>query len=311
MNNELVKRWPRHLFIHLFAATTLYTAFVGALTFAFECIDMAFGPANFGISGHDSICWGLALMTVFFPAYAWAWSVIEADLADNPEQREHWLHTAPSYATVLLASWLILSDLACLVYYSMNGELTRPFILKIVTALVLSGVVLCFYLYTLRGKDASRSTMSLISRTAVGIIGAAVLAGFIVAGWPGKARRAKADVARLEDLQEIQDHIMKYWETKAQLPSSLNQLTDSLSSFVPPRDPDSKKYYGYRLISPTSFQLCADFGTRSFKEPHPARQWPGYGDLGPEWNHDSGHFCFVRTIDPSRHPARRNSADES
>lgn len=104
MNDEQDRRWPWSLFMQLFATITLYTAIVGALTLMFQCIDFALpDSSDVEINVHDSICWGLAVLMIFFPAYAWGWNSLEAELAEHPEKRGAWLHTCPTYATLLIS----------------------------------------------------------------------------------------------------------------------------------------------------------------------------------------------------------------
>jgi len=307
MSEQATKGSPWDVFIHLLAVIALYVSIYGALILLFQFVNLALpDPLDNQIDVHDYIRYGVSMVVIFFPAYAWAWRSIEIDLGANPEKRWLWVRTCPIYLTLFLAGLLALSDLSFLVYFFLTGDLTSRFLLKVAAILAIAGAVEVFYLDALR-REPGR--MPLATRTfayAVSALAAAiVIAGFAVAGSPGRARLARLDVKRLEDLAGIQRKIVEYWQSKAVLPASLDQLADNVSGYSAPSDPVNGKPYGYRVAGVTVFELCADFDTN---DPDAARSLPRWssteGGVDTTWNHPSGHACFPRTIDSSRYPPK-------
>jgi len=304
MSDKEVKGSPWDVFIHLLAVIALYVSIVGALTLLFQYVNLSLpDPADVDVDVRDRIRWAMASLLIFFPAYVWAWRSIEMDLRQNPEKKKLWVRTCPIYLTLFLAGLLALTDLACLVYYFMSGDLTSRFFLKVVAVLLVSCAVLWFYLSALRRVPGPiPSATRTFAYTTFFLVGVVVIAGFATAGSPSRARLARLDGTRIGDLQNLQLEIVKYWQNKAALPTSLDQLSDSISGFSPPRDPATNGAYGYHTISPTSFELCADFALRDFNTEQTLPPWLRQMRQGTTyWNHEAGHFCYSRTIDPARH----------
>ncbi len=308
MNDEEIKGSPWDVFIHLLAVIALYASIAGALTTMFQYVNLVFpDPMDVGIDVRNWIREGVALLVIFFSAYVWAWRSIEIDLAANPGKRRLWIRTCPIYLTLFLAGLFALGDLACLVYYFMGGDLTSRFLLKVTAILAVSGAVFWFYLNALRREPGPlpRATRTFVYSIAA-VVGAIVITGFATAGSPARARLARLDVNRIEDLRNIQFQIIRYWQSKAVLPASLDQLRDELSGFSPPHDPENRKPYGYRVTSPTSFELCTDFALTDFDTRRSLPQWLRNDDT--VWNHQAGHVCFTRTIDPALYPPHKGAA---
>jgi hypothetical protein len=107
----------------------------------------------------------------------------------------------------------------------------------------------------------------------------------------------------------LQNEIVNYYRAKNALPQSLDQLTNSISGFHPPNDPQSQRPYEDKVTGTLSFQLCADFSLPSAEEN--AKGYSPYstpGVSGWNWSHGTGRGCFTRTIDPafySRPPVPR------
>ncbi len=102
------------------------------------------------------------------------------------------------------------------------------------------------------------------------------------------------------DLSTLQNEIVNYYRAKNALPQSLDQLTNSISGFHPPNDPQSQRPYEYKVTGTLSFQLCADFSLPSKEEN--AKGYSPYstpGVSGWNWSHGTGRECFTRTIAPA------------
>jgi hypothetical protein len=111
-------------------------------------------------------------------------------------------------------------------------------------------------------------------------------------------------------------HLDKY-QTKGSLPNSLSELSDSLSGYSVPVDPETGESYEYKdptVLATTTltFELCANFSEKSqdlegrggyTDSSYPAKDIyydPGFGNA--KWEHNSGKTCFQRTIDPIKYP---------
>ena len=126
-----------------------------------------------------------------------------------------------------------------------------------------------------------------------------IVYGFYLAGSPFKQRMVRFDNQRIFDLQTVQSQIVYYWQQKDKLPQSLDDLRDSISGFVPPVDPDTSRPYDYKITGNLSFELCADFSLPSDSRlSATAPRVTPMDRFGENWEHNEGHVCFTRTIDP-------------
>lgn len=145
--------------------------------------------------------------------------------------------------------------------------------------------------------------MKLFTYSIIVIVAAAIVAGFFIVGSPGAARLRQADTRRENDLSALQNNITYYWQGKQKLPETLADLRDDLRGVTVPVDPETGAVYGYRILSPESFELCATFSLSSQNKgemaPPEISRPVSVGAPTAEniWTHGSGTTCFERTID--------------
>lgn len=136
----------------------------------------------------------------------------------------------------------------------------------------------------------------------IGIVAVAIIAGFFIVGSPLDARLRAFDERKVQDLQNIQWQIVNFYQNKARLPQTLAELTDSISGFVAPKDPQTGMNYTYTTQGTLTFSLCATFNKAS-EGIHPIiySTYPA-GSISENWEHGEGNVCFERTIDPDFYP---------
>jgi hypothetical protein len=192
--------------------------------------------------------------------------------------------------------------------YLMSGDLTSRFLLKVIAVLIVTGGVLVFYRNAVRREPGPLPVaMHALAYASAAFAGALVITGFFTTGSPMRAHLAGLDEQRLQDLHDVQEKIVQHWQAKGELPASLDQLKDEITDYSPQRDPASGDSYGYRRTGATSFDLCADFALKDSDTAHNLPRWLDVG-TSTAWNHEAGHFCFSRTIDPALYPVRKSGS---
>ncbi len=303
------KSSPRDVFMHLLNTIALYVSTFSVLSLVFDYINVAFpDPLNIYYDPSSSIRWELSLFIIIFGVFVWTARFMEKDLVKNPEKNELRLRRWLIYLTVFLAALLLIGDLVALIYNFLSGEFTARFILKVLSVFVVGGVVFWYYLYNLKkkpGEFSQRAKAIIWTSLAVALI--AIVYGFFVAGSPFKARLVRFDEQRISDLQSIQSQAVYYWQQKDKLPSSLADLTDSISGFKAPVDPDNQNSYEYKTTGNLAFQLCAKFALDS-KESRVISAAPvGPAGQVDNWSHAAGRVCFERIIDPQLYKLNPNT----
>jgi hypothetical protein len=299
---------PKDFFLWLGAMVALYVSVGSFITLVFQYINVLFPDAL--MRGYDpyssSIRFAIASLIIIFPVYLWITRILGSDLRKNPSKREYGFRKWLIYITLFVAGVSIVADLVTLVNFFLNGDITARFILKVLTVLVVAGVVFFYYLADLRGRwEKEEGTAKNIGIGAGLIVLVSVIAGFFIIGSPMTARDIRFDQQRVSDLQSIQWQLVQYWQSKTTLPDDITQLNDSIQGFVVPVDPETSAAYEYQKTASTTFALCATFAQSSTapadtvsKEVQPI----AYNGTPDNWDHGSGRQCFTRTIDPDRYP---------
>ena len=307
MNN---KQLPRDVFLYLLAVLTLGMVSVNFGTLLFQLVNTYVPDILTDRYTHGqyagSIRWAVATLVIVFPVFFWVTRFLKKDIEKNPEKRDLKIRRWLLYLTLFVAGVVIIGDLVALVYNFLEGELTLRFSLKIAVILLIASAVFYYYLNELR--DMARNLKTLTWMVIVLVIAAAI-SGIMVAGLPQSQRLKRIDEQRIFNLQDIQGHIIAYWQSKNKLPANPDDLRDDISGFIPPTDPQTDQTYEYAVLKPLSFRLCAVFETSNredmlplavgFREPKQALPYPAYEET--VWTHDKGRACFERTIDPERY----------
>jgi hypothetical protein len=194
----------------------------------------------------------------------------------------------------------VIVDVIVLINSFLGGELSTRVLLKVLALLIVVGAVFGYYFYDLRDESFSSRTGNYFAWGATILVIASLVWSFSVIGSPMSERQRRFDDQRVNDLVQIQYQIINYWQLKGQLPTDIAQLTDPISGFKAPLDPESDNAYEFVKTGAKAFQLCAKFDLPS-RESDVSRY--GYGP-NENWKHGVGRTCFDRSIDDELYPVK-------
>ncbi len=303
---------PKDFFLWAGAMVALYWSVIAFILLFFNYISYAFpdplsylspNPYDSGIGNE------MAAIVVLFPIYAILMRLIRRDIVRDHARADIWVRRWALILTLFVAGAAMAGDLISLLAAFFTGEeLTLSFLLKSLLLLSVAAIAFMHFIADYWGyweKNEARKRMVCYSVAALAAF--AVVAGFVMFGTPYQARQYRYDEQRVSDLQEIQSHIVTYWQAKETLPPTLAELNDPLGGFTVPTDVQTGAAYEYATASARSFKLCATFNamTQTYGASD-ARTYPmapvAIGAKGTpisdNWWHDAGHQCFDRTIDP-------------
>lgn len=296
---------PKHVFLHLFVIIMLYYSTVNLLILLFQYINFLFpdllSQINYSqmMFSSDLIRFAMASIIIVFPVFILTSRYLAKIYVRTPAIKEMRVRKWLIYFTLFVAALIMVGDLVRIILTFLEGEITIRFILKALSVLLVAAIIFFYYLRDLKLEKPQRSTKYIVWAIII-IILAAVVSGFFIIGSPKTERLHRFDYQRLSDLQSIQSQIVYNWQSKERLPVSLASLTDEISGFGVPLDPETKEQYEYRIISTTTFELCATFNLPSdeniSRETAPMAN--PYSKSGfDNWKHEAGRQCFERTID--------------
>ena len=325
-----IKLTPRFFFISLGVLVTLITSVSSFLILLFESLNKKFPDVlnasyTYGYNSYnfESIRAALATLIIFFPiflilAYFWR-KISKTNLSRNDNIIFKWL----IYLVIFLSSLVIAIDLVTLVRYFVSGEITTRFILKVLGALVVSIIVGFNYFSELKNHESKKEnkTSLVCSMVSIVLFFGLIVWSFSIMGSPKEQRAWRIDEQRINNLSSIQSQVINYWQQKEKLPASLDNLSNPISGYTLPVDPEFEKgrNYDYKPTGDLSFQLCATFDAQipkgwqennygrimplgnvatdmAVSSSSPSPDYPYW--INNSWDHGEGYTCFERTIDP-------------
>lgn len=306
---ESTKTYPRDVFLYLLSIITLITVAISLGFLIYGYIDLKnpdlLTDGNYWSrsSTLNSIRNSMAVVMVVFPVFIWVSWFLRKDISRNPHKRELKIRRWLLYLTLFIASLVIIGDLVALLTSFLNGELTTRFVLKVLAVLAIAGSTVVHYFSEL--KDNPFSWVGMFDKLVIILVSVTVVSGFWIAGSPAQQRAIRLDDNRVSDLSSIQYQVIDYWQRKQILPKNLAELTNDISGFVAPKDPETSQDYSYRVTGPKSFELCAVFTTSNTEQlggKYPSTAPVRYDYEPTNWSHGQGKVCFERTIDPDYYP---------
>jgi len=306
------KTTAKDFFLYLGITIGLYASDVSFLNLVFTIIDKVFPLAGDYTGGYENtirIC--IATLIIFFPTFFYLTWLIYKDLKVNPEKKEIWVRKWMIFLNLFIAGLTAAIDLAVLIYQFLGAEdLTLRFFLKVFFVLASAVTIFVFYLYNLKRpifeyKDYMNIFLAFISA----VILASIIYGIILIGSPASQKAKQLDEQRISDLSNIQNQIVYVqWETKGTVPTSLSELNDPISGFIVPTDPQTGESYIYKMISTSSFELCANFKTVATTSNQntiaaaPVSYPIQTNSINENWQHEATTTCFTRVIDATLYP---------
>lgn len=293
-------------FLNLGVVATLYAVVISFLSLAFSVINRLFPDtlSYYGDPYSSGVRFAMATIIVVFPLFVWLSRTVTKAIMNDEARKHSAIRRWMVYVTLFLASLTLVIDLVVVLNSFLSGDITTRFILKALAVVIVAGMVFWHYLGEIRGTNTYKKYVVTVS--AAGVL---VLAGLIMAfatfGSPMSVRAMRFDDQRVSDLQSIQWQVLNYYQSKGAVPTNLDYLNDSISSFMVPQDPETDAAYAYKKLGALSFQLCADFNKASDGKRNGMEYGYAYPAGGPElenWKHGAGTVCFDRTIDPDFYP---------
>lgn len=197
-----------------------------------------------------------------------------------------------TYLILLVAIIVMIAWLIAILNGFLGGELTTKFILKALTAIVISGIVFSFYFYDIR-RDNILNKIDKVIRAyfyaSLLVIVVILLAAFMNVGSPAVARDKKIDQNIVNDFDQIQNGINNYYNTYKKLPASLGDLSKEnyITTDVLQNSADNS-FYEYKVSGDRVYELCATFKSSNKDGSEP------YTNIN--WLHDSGYQCLKRNV---------------
>lgn len=149
----------RDAFLHLVAFTALYAAAISLVLLSFTYIEFWFPDPAMRSSTYEveaalsGIRAQLATLIVAYPLFLLAWSYLLREIHQSPEKAHSGVRRWLSFLSLFVGAVTIMTDVICVVYYLVEGDLTLRFLLKVLALLVVTGSIFLYLSLVLRSES--------------------------------------------------------------------------------------------------------------------------------------------------------------
>lgn len=250
-----------------------------------------------GLFDSGALKFAISALVIAIPIYyVLAWkinkSLFSGQLDKNAGVRK-WL----TYFILLISAVVMIGWLIATLNNFLNGELTLKFILKALTAIIISALIFVYYLYDIRREEVVNTKDKIVRIFFYGslvIIIATLVTSFFFVESPAQTRAKKQDNTILDQFERIDSAINTYYMDNKKLPASLQDLTGTKPGYYISeddlKDQVSKEKFGYKLTGKDTYELCASFRTTNKGKD----QLDYY--LRDRWPHEAGQQCIGQKI---------------
>src|SRR3989344_4232683 len=247
---------PRDFFLHFGAFAALYATATALGTLLFLIIGYAFpDPLYSTYYGYYDpysapMRFAIASLITLVPLFLYLMRAIQGEARTAPERYTFAVRKWLTYITLFVAGATIVGDLITLLYSFLGGELATPFFLKVLTLFLITGVIFWYFLLDIRGYWQSREAASKIVGWGVIIATLAVIVGgFVIMGSPLAQREIRLDQQEIQDLSNIQNQVVNYWQQNGKLPMALSELQSDITGLTVPTEPEGRAAYAYNVLA--------------------------------------------------------------
>lgn len=147
----------REAFVYLLLFVCLYITAFSFGVLVFEFIESWFPDAlnSYRDFSLESVRMSSSMIIVAFPIYLWLTSMTIKWIKHDPDKRSSKIRKWLTYVTLFVAAAFIIGDLIGLLFNLLNGDLTIRFLFKVLTVLVIAGLIFGYYLWDLKKEEKS------------------------------------------------------------------------------------------------------------------------------------------------------------
>lgn len=149
----------RDAVLHLVAFTALYASAISLVLLFFTYIKFWFPDVAMRTSAYEvefalsGIRAELATLIVSYPLFLLTWAYLLGEIRRVPERAKSGVRRWLSFLSLFVGAVTIMTDVICVVYYLVEGDLTVRFLLKVLALLVITGSIFLYLSLVLRSES--------------------------------------------------------------------------------------------------------------------------------------------------------------
>lgn len=246
----------------------------------------------------EALKFAISAIIIAAPIYFLMMWLINKSLLAGKLDKESGVRKWLTYFILLIAAVVMIGWLIGTINSFLNGELTLKFILKSLTAILISVLIFSYYLYDIRRKEVAKNNViiRIYYYGSMVVVLAALIASFFFIDSPLQVRLQKYDQNIINKFSQIDAAINAYYGENGKLPADLNKLLNGGSTYYVVEndltDPGTNKIIEYKMDAKDSYELCATFKTENKSLTKDKSAY--YVDV--RWLHGSGYQCLKQRV---------------
>lgn len=256
--------------------------------------ELIFAPGGFS---QEALKFAISAIIIATPIYFVMMWLINKNLLSGRLEKESAVRKWLTYFILLIAAVVMIGWLIATMNSFLNGELTLKFILKALTAILISALIFSFYLYDMKRKDPTKNNnvVRAYYYGSMALVLIVLISGFFFIDSPVEVRRQRYDQNIILKFDQIYNAVNAYYNENNKLPSDLNKILSGGSSYYLIEndilDPSTNKPIEYKIINNDSFELCSTFRTENKSQANDKSRF-----VDTRWLHDSGYQCLRQRV---------------
>ena len=285
------KHQAQFVFYYLLSLISLGAMALGLGIIVFEVLDKVFVDVSNSYFSMQALKTAFSTLLISTSIYYVCSHLLSKSIKKQELSLESSLRKWLIYLILLVTSIVMLVWLVSILNSFLNGEMTIKFILKALTALIISAMIFSYYLYNIRQKVVKKKDKikTIFFVASLLLVVFSLTLAIVHMESPQITRDKKIDENTLRDFDTINMNVNMYYNNK-ELPESLQELkSDSnlnsdLGSVVSHEDIE------YNKLSEAEYELCADFKTSNLNDENTNLRY------GSNRLHDKGYDCIEQKI---------------
>jgi cation transport ATPase len=282
------KHQAQFVFYYLLSLISLGAMALGLGIIVFEVLDKVFVDVSSSYFSMQALKTAFSTLIISTPIYYICSHLLSKSIRKNELSLESSLRKWLIYLILLVTSVIMLVWLVSILNSFLNGEMTIKFILKALTALIISAMIFSYYLYNIKQKVVKKKDKIKSIFFVASLLLVIFTLGLAIVHMesPQTTRDKKVDEDILRNFDNINMNVNMYYNSNKELPESLEELKSNSNLNVYPDSAVSLDNIEYKKLSEIKYELCTDFKTSNLDDKNINLRY------GSNRLHNSGYQCL-------------------
>lgn len=245
-----------------------------------------------GVYSSDQLKFAISALIISAPIFYFTMRQIYKNLFSGNLKKDSGIRKWLTYFVLFVSSVVMIGWLIGTVNTFLDGDLTIKFILKSMSAILISASIFTFYFYDIKRENVvgvKNRIIQIYFYASLVIVLAVFIASLFFVESPQETRNRKIDEAILGNFYKIENEINLYYSDFKKLPDNLEEVKSEYNNLAEQDliDPETGINIEYKKAENNAYELCANFRISNKDKNNEEYQYVNGNKL-----HDAGYQCL-------------------